>query len=101
MKYTNEFKEQAFRVSRFSPVHIPLINALDKEKDHLVRMYLEDLVDDDELYEYSLLNDDGDRIVKNSKINAYNERVRLYSDFMEMFVTYLDELSGVKVEVNV
>lgn len=67
------------------------MKALDDKNDTLVRYALEYAIDDEELYEYDVINDEGERIVKNSKINAYKQRLELYSEYMEQFTEYIDK----------
>ncbi len=67
------------------------MKALDDKNDTLVRFSLENAIDDEELYEYEVINDEGERIVKNSKINAYKQRLELYSEYMEQFTEYIDK----------
>ena len=92
MKYEQQFKERCFKVLRFCPeVEITkLMSALDSGNDTLVRYALENALDDKELYEKEKLTDEGDRIVNNSKLFAYTDRVELYSDFMDALIHELD-----------
>jgi hypothetical protein len=91
MKYTNDFKRKVFKVTRFVPVYAKLMKALEENKYNSVRLILEDLVDDNLLYEEHVENHVVVKKVKENKKYAYTSRVNLYSEFMEMYTQYLDD----------
>lgn len=64
---------------------------LEQGNDNQVRFALEAAIDDEELYEYEVIDDEGERIVTNARIHAYNARLELYSEFMEQLVNSLDK----------
>lgn len=90
MKYTEEFKLKCFNTLRQQPFISKLMRALENGDDTIIRYYLEDSIDDEELYEQYILKDGGDRIIKNSKVNAYNQRMEIYSEFMEQLTLHMD-----------
>ncbi len=94
MIYTQKFKEKCFNTLRYCTLLdvSKLLQAMEAQNDTQVRYYLEDALDDEEMYENGLMNDDGDRIVKNSKINAHKQRLEIYSEFMEIFTTSKDKV---------
>lgn len=90
MNYTEEFKRECFNTLKYQPYIREIMSALDNNKHTLIRYYLEDSLDDEDLYEQEIITDEGERIVKNSKINAYNKRSKLYSIFMDNYVKSID-----------
>lgn len=94
MTYTVEFKQRVFRVLQFTPFVVDAMSALEANLATKLRYVLEDAMDDDDLFEKDKANDDGDRIVLNAKLHAYNSRKELYSEFMEQLTI---ELDGAKV----
>ncbi len=93
MIYTQEFKVKCFNTLRYSNIDVSkLLAAMDAKNDTQVRYYLEDALDDELLYENSLLSDEGDRLVANSKINAHKQRLEIYSEFMESYISELDKV---------
>jgi len=91
MKYTNDFKRKVFKICRFMPVYAKLMKALEENKHNSVRIMLEDLVDDNLLYEEHMEDHVVVKEVKNNKQYTYTSRVNLYSEFMEMYTQYLDD----------
>lgn len=92
MIYTVEFKEKCFRVLRFTPYLLDIMKALEVGNTAKLRYCLEDSLDDDELFDNEVTNDDGDRIIKDAKIHAFNERTELYTEFMEQLIKELDNV---------
>jgi len=73
------------------PVYAKLMKALEENKHNSVRIMLEDLVDDNLLYEEHMEDHVVVKEVKNNKQYTYTSRVNLYSEFMEMYTQYLDD----------
>lgn len=90
MQYTNDFKTKAFRIFRFTGNLLKVINAIENNKHNQVRLLLEELIDDPKLYT-NKLNRKGVKFeVKSSKKYKHQDRVNLYSEFMENYTLFLD-----------
>ena len=94
IKYTEEFKLKCFNYLRhFMDIRL-LISAIENGRDNIVRYYLENAVDDPELYVDHMV-DEGDRVVANAKIHAHKQRQELYSEYMEL-LTQIQEKQNVR-----
>tara|TARA_R100000805_G_C3625751_1_gene135487 strand:- start:2335 stop:2580 length:246 start_codon:yes stop_codon:yes gene_type:complete len=62
-----------------------LMSAIDNRRDNVVRYYLENALDDPELYVDHMV-DDGDRVVANAKIHAHKQRQELYNEYMDLLI---------------
>ena len=83
--YTEEFKTKCFNYLRhFMDIRL-LMSAIDNRRDNVVRYYLENALDDPELYVDHMV-DDGDRKVANAKIYAHKQRQELYNEYMELLI---------------
>tara|TARA_R100001082_G_scaffold101037_1_gene70443 strand:- start:24 stop:269 length:246 start_codon:yes stop_codon:yes gene_type:complete len=71
-----------------------LMSAIDNGRDNVVRYYLENALDDPELYVDHMV-DEGDRKVANAKIHAHKQRQELYNEYMEL-LTLTDEKENVR-----
>ncbi len=91
MKYTDDFKRKVFRVCRFTPVYADLMKALEENRYYSVIIVLEDLVDDNLLYEEHMEDHEVVKEVRENKKYTHGSRVELYSEFMEMYTQYLDD----------
>ena len=88
--YPETFKLNCFNYLRhFMDIRL-LTSAMDHGRDNIVRYYLENALDDPELY-VNHMNDEGDRVVANAKINAHKQRQELYTDYMELLTKTEDE----------
>ena len=90
IKYSEEFREKCFNNLRFAMDIRLLIAAMDYGHHDVVRYYLEELLDDSELYIENEMNDDGARRVANAKIHAHKVRQELYNEYMELLTNALD-----------
>ncbi len=92
--YTEEFKTKCFNYLRhFMDIRL-LMSAIDNGRDNVVRYYLENALDDPELYVDHMV-DEGDRKVANAKIHAHKQRQELYNEYMEL-LTLTDEKENVR-----
>ena len=83
--YTEEFKTKCFNYLRhFMDIRL-LMSAIENSRDNVVRYYLENALDDPELYVDHMV-DDGDRKVANAKIYAHKQRQELYNEYMELLI---------------
>ncbi len=83
--YTEEFKTKCFNYLRhFMDIRL-LMSAIDNRRDNVVRYYLENALDDPELYVDHMV-DDGDRRVANAKIHAHKQRQELYNEYMDLLI---------------
>ena len=90
IQYTEEFKTKCFNYLRhFMDIRL-LMSAIDNSRDSVVRYYLEQALDDPELYVDHMV-DEGDRIVANAKIHAHAQRQELYNEYMELLTITLDK----------
>jgi len=94
IKYTEEFKTKCFNYLRhFIDIRL-LMSAIENGRDSIVRYYLENALDDPELYVDHMV-DDGDRVVANAKIHAHKQRQELYNEYMEL-LTQIQEKENVR-----
>ena len=94
IQYTEEFKTKCFNYLRhFMDIRL-LMSAIDNRRDNVVRYYLENALDDPELYVDHMV-DDGDRKVANAKIHAHKQRQELYTEYMEL-LTQTQEKENVR-----
>ena len=83
--YPEDFKTKCFNYLRhFMDIRL-LMSAIENRRDNVVRYYLENALDDPDLYVDHML-DDGDRIVANAKIHAHNQRQELYNEYMDLLI---------------
>ena len=90
IKYSKQFRDKCFNNLRFSMDIRLFIAAMDYEHHDVVRYYLEELLDDDDLYIETEIADDGARRVANAKIHAHKVRQELYAEYMELLINALD-----------
>ena len=94
IQYTEEFKTKCFNYLRhFIDIRL-LMSAIENGRDSIVRYYLENALDDPELYVDHMV-DDGDRVVANAKIHAHKQRQELYNEYMEL-LTQIQEKENVR-----
>ena len=90
IQYTEEFKTKCFNYLRhFMDIRL-LTSAIDNRRDSVVRYYLEQALEDPELYVDHMV-DDGDRKVANAKIHAHAQRQELHTEYMELLTQTLDK----------
>ena len=90
IKYSEEFKLNCFNYLRYFMDIRLLTAAIDNGRDTVVRYYLENALEDPELY-VNHMNDEGDRVVANAKIHAHKQRQELYNEYMELLTKTEDE----------
>ena len=89
--YPQEFKDKVFNNLRFAVADIRLVmSAIDNGHDNIVRYFIEQALDDPELYVDHMV-DDGDRKVANAKIHAHKVRQELYNEYMELLIKTTDK----------
>ncbi len=92
--YPEDFKTKCFNYLRhFMDIRL-LTSAMENSRDNIVRYYLENALDDPELYVDHMV-DDGDRKVANAKIHAHKQRQELYNKYMEL-LTQTQEKENVR-----
>ena len=89
--YPQAFREKCFNNLRYAMDIRLLMSAMDNGHDTIVRYYLEQMLDDPELYIDSEIVDDGERKIANAKLHAHAVRQELYSEFMELLITKTDQ----------
>lgn len=89
--YSEAFREKCFNNLRHSMDIRLLMSAMDSNRDTIVRYYLEQMLDDPELYVDSEIIDDGERKIANAKIYAHKVRQELYDEFMQLLIDKLDK----------
>lgn len=95
--YPEDFKTKCFNYLRhFMDIRL-LMSAIENCRDNVVRYYLENALDDPELYVDHMV-DDGDRKVANAKIHAHKQRQELYNEYMEL-LTQTKEKENVRREL--
>ena len=90
LEYPQEFKDKCFNNLRFAMDIRLLMSAIDYGHHNVVRYYLEELLDDEDLYISDKLSDDGARKIANAKIHAHKVRQELYNEYMELLTNALD-----------
>jgi len=88
--YSEEFRTKCFNNLRFYMDIRLLIAAMDFGRHTIVRYYLEDAVDDAELYEPKNGSEE-ERNVAIERIHAHTVRKELYSEFMTLLLNAEDE----------
>lgn len=88
--YPEEFREKCFNNLRFFMDIRLLMAAMDNGHHNIIRYYLEQALEDDELYIDEEISDEGSRKVANAKIHAHAVRQELYNEFMELLTEALD-----------
>lgn len=99
IKYSKEFRDKCFNNLRFFMDIRLLISAIDNGHDSIVRYYLEQALEDAELYIGEKILDDGSRRIANAKINAHSVRQELYSEYMELLTQTLDQTDVRRIEL--
>ncbi len=95
--YPEDFKTKCFNYLRhFMDIRL-LTSAMENGRDNIVRYYLENALDDPELYVDHMV-DEGDRKVANAKIHAHKQRQELYNEYMEL-LTQTKEKENVRREL--
>ena len=90
IKYPEEFREKCFNNLRFFMDIRLLTSAMDNGHDNIVRYYLEQALEDSELYINEEILDDGSRKIANAKIHAHTVRQELYNEYMELLILTTD-----------
>ena len=90
IKYPEEFREKCFNNLRFFMDIRLLTSAIDHGHDNIVRYYLEQALEDSELYIKEEILDDGSRKIANAKIHAHIVRQELYNEYMELLTLTTD-----------
>lgn len=91
IQYPKEFKEKCFNNLRFFMDIRLLMSALDSGRDSIVRYYLEQALEDPELYINEEIQDDGSRRIANARIHAHKVRQELYTEYMELLTKTIDK----------
>jgi hypothetical protein len=89
--YPKEFKEKCFNNLRYFMDIRLLMSAIDNGRDTIVRYYLEQALEDPELYMNEKIIDDGDRRIANAKIHAHTIRQEIYNEYMELLTLITDK----------
>ena len=85
INYPQEFKDKVFNNLRFAVGDIRLVmSAIDNGHDNIVRYFLEQALEDPQLYVKDEITDDGERRIANAKIYAHKIRQELYDEYMEL-----------------
>ena len=90
MIYSNEFKTNSFRVFRWTGRALEIVKALEASNHNKVRVLLEWITEDPKLF-MDKVDREGHLLVRESKRHAYRTRMDLYSQFMDMYIKYLDQ----------
>lgn len=99
IEYPKEFKDKCFNNLRFAMDIRLFMSAIDNGHDNIVRYYLEQMLDDPELYIDSKIIDDPERKIANAKIHAHKIRQELYDEFMGLLTLTLDKTNVKKIEL--
>ena len=97
--YTEEFRAKCFNNLRFAMDIRLLISAMDSQRHNVVRYYLEELLEDSELYIESKITDEDSKKVANNKIYAHKIRQEIYNEYMELLTNELDKEDARKTRV--
>jgi hypothetical protein len=99
IKYPEEFKEKCFNNLRFFMDIRLLTSAMEHGHDNIVRYYLEQALEDPELYINKEILDDGSRKIANARIHAHTVRQELYNEYMELLTLTLDQTDVKRTEL--
>jgi hypothetical protein len=99
IKYPEEFREKCFNNLRFFMDIRLLTSAIDHGHDNIVRYYLEQALEDPELYISEEILDDGSRKIANARIHAHTVRQELYNEYMELLTLTLDRTDVKRTEL--
>ena len=92
INYSQEFKDKVFNNLRFAVGDIRLVmSAIDNGHDNIVRYFLEQALEDPQLYVKDEITDDGERRIANAKIYAHKIRQELYDEYMELLTLTIDK----------
>ena len=92
INYPQEFKDKVFNNLRFAVGDIRLVmSAIDNGHDSIVRYFLEQALEDPQLYVKDEITDDGERRIANAKIYAHKIRQELYDEYMELLTLTIDK----------
>ena len=92
INYPQEFKDKVFNNLRFAVGDIRLVmSAIDNGHDNIVRYFLEQALEDPQLYVKDEITDDGERRIANAKIYAHKIRQELYDEYMELLTLTIDK----------
>ena len=91
IEYSEKFKTDCFNTLRFFMDIRLLMSAIENNRDTIVRYYLEESIDDSELYVKDTIEDDGSRKIANAKIEAHKNRQALYNQYMDLLLTTTDK----------
>ena len=80
--YTKQFRDKCFNNLRFAMDIRLLMAAMDYQHHDVIRYYLEELLEDSELYIGSEITD---------KIHTHKVRQELYNEYMELLTNALDK----------
>ena len=89
--YTKQFRDKCFNNLRLAMDIRLLIAAMDYQHHDVIRYYLEELLEDSELYIGSEITDEGSKKVANDKIHTHKVRQELYNEYMELLTNALDK----------
>ena len=90
--YPQEFRDKVFNNLRFAVGDIRLVmSAMDNGHDNIVRYFIEEALEDPELYVKEEITDDGERRIANAKIHAHKVRQELYDEYMELLIKTTDK----------
>jgi len=91
IQYPEAFVTKCFNnLKHFMDIRL-LMSAIENGHDSVVRYFLEQAFEDNDLYITDKLTDDGDRIIANAKIHAHKVRQELYNEYMELLTQTLDK----------
>ena len=92
INYPQEIKDKVFNNLRFAVGDIRLVmSAIDNGHDNIVRYFLEQALEDPQLYVKDEITDDGERRIANAKIYAHKIRQELYDEYMELLTLTIDK----------
>lgn len=90
--YPQEFKDKVFNNLRFAVGDIRLVmSAIDNGHDNIVRYFIEQALEDPDLYVQEEIIDDGERRIANAKIHTHKIRQELYNEYMELLIKTTDK----------
>ena len=99
IEYPKEFKDKCFNNLRFAMDIRLLMSAIDNGHDNIVRYYLEQMIDDPELYIDSKIIGDSERKIANEKIHAHKVRKEIYNEYMELLILTTDTHDVRRIEL--
>lgn len=97
MRFTTEYKQEAYNILQFNPYVTYCMEALDENDPQKYRIYLDMALDEVEKgLKFRPLEDEGDRLLWNGIVHQYKAIEKLYNEFLDKYTQEIDSLEKVR-----